>query len=157
MSINSKMVTCGQCVLKTPDGKACRWFGAPIISLDKGCPYGSTTYTECNICGKQIVFEMAHIFISDSDSVKLLCEECSTKLNTCAVCSHKVGCAFNESSDPTPKAVTKQIPINGGYAVTQVMNPERIRNTCKKGCPCFSGDFGCSRQNNWCEHQDLKI
>ena len=155
MSINSNKVTCGQCVLKTQDGKNCLRLGAPIIGPDSSCPYGSTVYAKCDICGKQIVFETAHIFISDS--IKLLCEQCSTQLNTCATCAHKIGCAFNESSDPTPKAVTKQILINGGYAVTQVMNPERIRNTCKKGCPCFSEQFGCSRQNNWCEHQDLKI
>lgn len=38
--------------------------------------------------------------------------------------------------------------------VTEVMNPERIRQTCEKGCDCFSADFGCMKQFHYCERID---
>ena len=153
MSTNFNQITCGQCALKTPDGQTCLRFGMKIT--DKGCGYGSTQLFTCDNCGRPIFPE--NVFFDSENSKIVLCSRCAKASNTCALCCHSIGCFFNESSNPTPKMVQKTVQINGGYAVTQIMNPERIRNTCKKGCPCFSEEFGCSRQNNWCNNHNYKL
>ena len=40
--------------------------------------------------------------------------------------------------------------------VTEVMNPERIRETCEKNCHCFDTEFGCGKQLGFCTKQEIE-
>lgn len=150
-------ITCGQCALRAPESDVCMLFRCKIPGLDKGCPSGTMQVFKCENCGSILLSSGVVYDLTDPENGHILCSDCASKSNTCDMCRHNTGCSFMESSDPTPKLIQKQVAINGGYAVTQIMNPERIRNTCKKGCPCFSDEFGCSRQNNWCNNHSYKL
>ena len=77
----------------------------------------------------------------------VICPNCNKLLGTCRTCQNGNLCTFETDPSPLPKIVQKQIRQGNMTAVTQVMNPERVAITCQKGCPCYSPDFSCSKQN----------
>jgi hypothetical protein len=44
----------------------------------------------------------------------------------------------------------KEIRQGNMIAQQQVQNPERIRQTCQKGCKCWDEEFGCLKSNGCC-------
>lgn len=150
-------ITCGQCALRDPASDTCKLYRCKIPGIDKGCPSGTTEVFTCEHCGATLLSFGVVYDLSDPDHPHILCSDCAQQSNTCGMCKNRIGCAFHESPDPTPKLIQKQVPINGGYAITTVENPDRIRKTCEKGCPCFSQEFGCSRQNNWCNNHKYTV
>lgn len=85
------------------------------------------------------------------DKGNTYCDKCFAKLSTCANCEQNVNCAFDASPD-TPKIVQKREIVGNMQAVTNVRNPDIVRNTCKDKCSCFSEENGCMRDFNSCDN-----
>ena len=137
------------CGFADPKADKCLLTGMEINPNDCHCSkYRSKVY-KCARCGTPLINEI--IDISDPENPHFLCDKCAPLLNSCANCQHSRTCAFE--ADPSPnKIVQKQIQNGPMTQIVQIRNPEIVEKTCKK-CSCFSDDFGCSRENNYCERR----
>ena len=106
---------------------------------------------QCETCGRPTEQQ---VLCPDGDNWHILCPNCASQLNTCAFCKKVNVCTFETDPSPLPKMVQKQIRQGPMISVTTEMNPERIRQTCEKGCDCFDANFGCMRQFHYCERID---
>jgi hypothetical protein len=106
---------------------------------------------QCETCGRPTEQQ---VLCPDGDNWHILCPNCASQLNTCAFCKKVNGCAFETDPSPLPKRVQKQFRQGNMITVTEVINPERVRQTCEKGCDCFDAKFGCMRQFYYCERMD---
>ena len=109
------------------------------------------TVVQCETCGRPTEQQ---VLCPDGDMWHILCPSCASQLNSCAFCKKADTCSFETDPSPLPKMIQKQFRQGPMITVTEVMNPERIRQTCEKGCDCFSTDFGCMRQFHYCERID---
>ena len=104
----------------------------------------------CELCGNAIL--SGGIIDTNTAQPYLICDNCEQYLHTCASClSSSSGCAFEQDPSPIPKIIMKEIRQGNAIIQQTVKNPKRIDETCKKKCFCFDENFGCLRQNNWCE------
>lgn len=142
------LVTCARCGLADPATNICRLHGIPISDKQNSCPEGRVYIDHCDICGAE-VFPQGMI-IDISDGVHILCQKCNAAFNTCLTCGQRYTCDFESNPIDLPKQVQQQFQTAQGYVVTTIRNPERIRETCEKGCTCFSSENGCLRESNWC-------
>lgn len=95
----------------------------------------------CDCCRRAIIDTVIY------DEDKALCEDCSSKYNTCATCRRSLQCAFETDPSPIPPVIMKQTRNGNMVMQSQVMNPERIAITCAKGCLCFdTATQSCKRQ-----------
>lgn len=106
---------------------------------------------QCETCGRQTEQQ---VLAPDGDSWHILCPNCADQLNSCGFCKNAGKCDFETNPSSLPKFVQKQIRQGPMISVTTEMNPERIRQTCEKGCDCFDANFGCMRQFHYCERID---
>ena len=106
---------------------------------------------QCETCGRPTEQQ---VLCPDGDNWHILCSNCAAQLNTCAFCKKVNVCTFETDPSPLPKMIQKQFRQGPMITVTEVMNPERIRQTCEKGCDCFDAEFGCMRQFHYCERMD---
>lgn len=106
---------------------------------------------QCETCGRPTEQQF---LCPDGDMWHILCPSCASQLNSCAFCKKSDACLFETDPSPLPKMIQKQYRQGNMVSVTTEMNPERIRQTCEKGCDCFSTDFGCMRQFHYCERID---
>ena len=106
---------------------------------------------QCETCGRPTEQQ---VLCPDGDNWHILCPNCASQLNTCAFCKKVNVCTFETDPSPLPKRVQKQFRQGNMITVTEIMNPERIRQTCEKGCDCFDANFGCMRQFYYCERMD---
>lgn len=105
-----------------PEGQRCQCF------IDK------TNINHCDICGEEII----NYTIYQTDSIqKYICSSCASASGTCNLCKQCSQCEFETNSSPLPKKVIKQIQRGPAIMQTEVMNPDRIKETCMKGCPCW--------------------
>lgn len=148
-------ITCGQCALKTPDSKTCRLDNKDIVDPEASCPFGTRYLEKCDICGNEMLPSQAIIDMGLDHKTHIICPSCNSAYYTCKVCGQASICDFETNPIDLPKQVQKQMKTAQGYIVTTIPNPDRIRETCEKGCKCLSNDFGCCKQNNWCERQSI--
>ena len=94
------------------------------------------------------------ILCPDGDIWHILCPNCASQLNSCSFCKKVNTCLFETDPSPLPKMRQKQIRQGPMISVTTEKNPERIRQTCEKGCDCFDPNFDCMRQFHYCERID---
>ena len=106
---------------------------------------------QCETCGRPTELQ---VLCPDGDKWHILCPSCASQLNSCAFCKKVNTCTFETDPSPLPKMIQKQIRQGPMISVTTEMNPERIRQTCEKGCDCFDANFGCMRQFHYCERID---
>lgn len=148
---DDRLVTCGRCARRTSDGLTCEVFKTPIKHGSDSCPLGISKLYTCDMCGKQ--FPLEELFIdNDGPVLRMFCKQCNNMYYTCYNCGHSTKCAFETSSSTLPKQVQKQMKTPQGYIVTTIRNPERVRETCEKGCECFDKENGCLRQTNYCKN-----
>ena len=100
-------------------------------------------YTPCNFCGQPAK-------IVDGESMICLCHRCYSLLNTCNACINGAKCDFETNPSPLPKQVQQTVRQGNMTMQTVVRNPARTDITCKAGCPCFSEEFGCLKENGVC-------
>ena len=114
------------------------------------CPYHTGQLTTCGNCG-QIIPKTHYALIHSNDgNWKPICDKCLSLSGHCGGCSKSTTCDFETNPSPIPKAVQKQVRHGNQILMTTVKNEERIRETCKKNCGCFSKEFGCLRENGTC-------
>lgn len=114
------------------------------------CDEHRQTLTRCSICG-QIILQKAII-----DDNHFICGNCFSLIKTCKTCRNGDLCDFMTNPSQIPPMIEKQVRKGNMTAVTQVMNPERIRITCEKGCKCYSKENGCLKQiSGTCGNQEV--
>ena len=149
-------VNCGQCALRSPDSQKCRLTSWDLKDLNDTCPQATRTLEKCDLCGNEILPSQMIISMGLDHKTHIICPQCNAIYHTCRVCGQADKCSFQTSPIDLPKQVQQQIKTAQGYIVTTIPNPERIRETCEKGCNCYDKEFGCSKQSNWCERQSIK-
>ncbi len=143
--LKSGVKYCGKCALRAQDGTHCGITGINIDPERDFCSKFSESPAQCEICHKFII---GTSYLDESNGKwHQICGNCIQKLGTCHTCDRITSCAFEQSSSSLPKFVQKQVRQGNMVAMTQAMNPERVKITCEKGCPCFDKSVGCIRQN----------
>lgn len=151
-----EQVTCGQCVLKSQDGQTCRLTNRPITDPQHSCASGTTYFEKCDICGRVILPNSIIIDMGLDHETHIICQTCNQNYYSCNTCGQKDICDFETSSIDLPKQIQQQLKTEQGYFVTTIRNPERVRETCEKGCKCFDKENGCLRQSNYCKNHSIK-
>jgi hypothetical protein len=105
----------------------------------------------CETCSRQT---KQQVLVPDGDLWHILCPSCADQLNSCGFCKNGGKCDFETNPSSLPKFVQKQIRQGNMISVTTVKNPERIRQTCQNGCPCYDSEFECMREFYYCERID---
>lgn len=141
---------CGRCALPGLNGGKCPIFQKSMEWDESGCPIFAEELTTCETCGSPILPVENAIYKADSEGdYHLLCNKCIAALKTCAGCENAKSCAFE--NDPRPdKYVMETVRQGNAILQTQQKNNKIVRDTCAKGCKCFSEEFGCLRENNCC-------
>lgn len=106
---------------------------------------------QCETCGRQTDQQ---VLCPDGDNWHILCPNCASQLNTCSFCKNVQTCVFETDPSPIPKMIQRRIQQGPMVTVTTVKNPERIRQICMNGCPCYDSEFDCMRQFNYCERME---
>ena len=138
--------TCKECAYF--DDMRCKISGQPTISHNVACASFSSQRYECDICHRQIHHTEV---IYDSKSNKIICSDCGNRLSTCDNCHNGNICVFETDPSPLPKQIQKQIRQGNMFGQTIIKNPERVRQTCEKGCPCWNTETeSCNKQLRYC-------
>jgi hypothetical protein len=115
------------------------------------CSKHTTELMTCEVCGGGMPRANAIIEVRNEKSIRILCERCSSAMDTCQMCKHGSQCFFETDPSPLPKVVEKVFRQGPMTTVTQIRNPERIEYCCKeKKCPCYDPENECLKQFNTC-------
>ena len=143
---------CKTCALYNSNTSTCPVLRAPIDPDKDFCSKHQTNLHICEACGRA---SLKPILVPEGeDTYHSICGECLQQLNTCADCRESRTCACETDPSPLPKTIQQKIQNGPTIVVTTVTNPERIRQTCEKGCPCYDPENGCMRQFNYCERMN---
>ena len=145
-------MNCSECIqhIQQGDTHACLRFRTEINPDKDYCSWGiaKDTLVQCQICKRGC--EKPTIVCDNGHTPILICDSCCELLGSCKVCEECNGCDFESNPSSLPKIIQKQIPVQGGYMVTQVKNPERIALTCVN-CICYcKEDEACNREVGQC-------
>ena len=105
----------------------------------------------CETCSRQT---QQQVLTPDGDLWHILCPNCADQLNSCGFCKNAGKCDFETNPSSLPKFIQKQIRQGNMISVMAVKNPERQKITCQNGCLCYSEEWDCMRQLNWCKNID---
>ena len=153
MAINTK--TCGSCAIQRHNHGTCPYFQQPMNSNDPACAKYCDEVVTCDLCKGITTPAASYLDLTDPSNPHRVCSNCKQHYGHCPVCIHSVNCLFETDPSPLPKIVQREIRQGNMISVTQVMNPERIRQTCEKDCSCFDRENGCLRQNNTCANYKM--
>lgn len=143
---------CGDCALMSHNGGICPIFKTPMPQDNSACPSFAQTIVNCSICNKLLRPLDAYLDITIPEKLHWLCANCQSLTGHCATCTQSHECLFETDPSPLPKTIQKESRQGNMIQIATVKNPSRIEITCKKGCPCFSEEFECLRQNNCCSN-----
>lgn len=111
-------------------------------------------YLICSYCGrpcpKGAIVSVNENAGPDEPAAYIMCANCFQMTKSCTFCLEAYACPFETSDNPLPKQVQQTIRQGNAVIQTIVKNPERIRETCQKGCKCWSEEFGCLKENGIC-------
>lgn len=140
------MKTCGNCLLQKQNGGTCPIFQEKVNNNDSACrKYIGHDSPQCDFCGS-LMAGMGEIVIMD-EGIRLSCPNCANALGTCITCAERTKCDFETNPVNIPKQVQKVIRQGNMQMQTVIRNPEREKETCMKGCPCWdSEECVCLRQ-----------
>ena len=141
---------CETCGILDPKTSVCRLSGQVMTNRDY-CSKHKTRVETCDYCHMPT---LEPFFVRDGENWHIYCAKCVKLLSTCAFCKRVEICAFETDPSPIPKMVQQQVRQGPMVSITTVMNPERVRITCEKGCDCFNSEFGCMREFHYCERMD---
>ena len=142
---------CRTCRILDPRQNVCQLSGQPINPDTDYCTKHKDHIDICELCHRPT---LDTYFVRDGENWHTFCGECVHKLNSCVFCKKSATCDFDTNPSSLPKMVQQQIRQGNMVSVMTVKNPERIRQTCEKGCDCFSPELGCMREFNYCERMD---
>jgi hypothetical protein len=86
--------------------------------------------------------------VYDTDTGKVFCQCCASFLHVCHTCRNVQLCSFETNPSPIPKQVQQTRRMGNSVMSQFVRNPERVKITCQNGCPCWTEEYGCSRQQS---------
>lgn len=148
------MNQCKNCIYITPDAVC-------VLSRHGVNPEGQVcqcftderNISHCDICGNTVINP---IIYQDDSIQKYICSSCASASGTCKFCKQRFQCEFETNSSPLPKKVIKQIQRGPAIMQTEIMNPDRIKETCMKGCSCWDEkEQYCLRENGTCGRYKL--
>lgn len=139
---------CRTCRILDPMQQKCQLSGQSVNPNADYCTKHQEEVAQCEKCGQGT---LTPFYTRDGNQWHTFCARCVELLNTCHFCEHASKCAFEQDPSPLPKMVQKQIRQGNMVQITTVKNPDRIRQTCENGCPCFSQENDCMREYNGCE------
>ena len=142
---------CGSCALRTdninsPTGHICSISNLIVDASKDFCSKHKNELPTCDVCG-QATLDLLQIIKTKEGDFIAMCGECSKQLGHCRTCIHGNKCSFETDPSSLPKIVNKEITQGNARFVTQIKNPDRVRQTCQKNCPCFSSDNLCLKQS----------
>ena len=149
---------CKDCILPKITNGVCPVFNRDMRA-EKGCPYFTTEFHQCDVCGNHILDEIT--FLQDQDEEwHRLCPKCCS--SNCAICANNADCRFNTDQEcKEPPVIMKRVQQGNMIAQMQVMNPARIKITCAE-CRCYDAEgledgTHCRRaRNERCENYKIK-
>ena len=147
------MKICGDCLIQKQAGGMCPVFQEKVNPADKACrKYIGHDSTKCGICGSLMPGKPQIVLMGDGD-ILTTCLNCAENLGVCATCAQAKFCDFETNPINIPKQVQKVIRQGNMQMQTIIRNPEREKETCMKGCPCWdSEECVCLRQGgNGCK------
>jgi hypothetical protein len=99
----------------------------------------------CDKCGRELPSNQ--LILTEQDGKWFgICPPCQSVMGMCPTCDKKRVCSFEDATINIPPTVVQEFRQGNTIIRQQVKNPDRIRETCQKGCDCFSEEFGCLRQ-----------
>lgn len=147
---------CIYCALYQQNGNKCPIF-AQDVSMERGCPMFTNRLNPCDICKKHIG-DVVNVYVED-DIVHCVCGQCDSAISNqpCQVCESIRYCAFQQDqSCQLPPFITVQQRQGNAIMQMQQKNPDRIKETCIKGCSCYNQELDeCMRECGGCAN--LKI
>ena len=152
------MITfCADCVYCAKDAKKCNKLGVDVNLDIDGCLVGSRNLPEtCDVCGRYVdgkcVLTRKDEEYGDCNANDVwagLCNNCASHLGKCATCYESCFCLFETSPSTLPKLIQKQVQMGNMIQLMQVRNPDRVAETCAKGCQCYDGET-CMREYGSC-------
>lgn len=135
--------TCNTCAKANLKDSMCSVLKVGINPTKDTCPLHSAKVKSCSLCGGPM---LKGVIVARSNHI--ICDNCLQASSTCNACSHAVKCDFEENPSTLPKVVMKTVRQGPAVMQTQVRNPDRIAETCAKGCGCYDPEIKeCNRQN----------
>lgn len=147
------MKTCGDCLLRKQAGNnMCPVFQEKVEDNDSACrKYIGHNSPVCGFCGTLMPGKGEVVIMENGDAV-LSCASCANNLGTCRTCAQAKFCDFETNPIKIPKQVQKIIRQGNMQMQTIIRNPEREKETCMKGCPCWdSEECICLREVGCCK------
>ena len=142
---------CGNCLLYKQGDGVCPIFQEKVNKNDSGCRKFVSEINPCDFCGNGII-GLAEIVIMEDGETILSCAQCAERIGTCATCAQARYCEFETSNIQIPKQVQKVIRQGNMQMQTIVRHPEREKETCMKGCPCWDEENCiCLREAGMCK------
>ena len=146
------MKKCGDCLLQKRSGGVCPVFQEKIEETDNACrKYIGHDSPVCGFCGSLMPGKGEVVIMEDGETI-LSCVQCAEHIGTCATCAQAQFCEFETSNIQIPKQVSRVIRQGNMQMQTVVRNPEREKETCMKGCPCWDEENCiCLREAGMCK------
>ena len=133
------MKTCSTCHLAALSQNRCQLTGLPISADDFCSRHTTEALGVCYSCHRPLLPEGTTLVKGD-DSYLIFCQECASKLSSCAFCRKAQTCEFETNPDPMPKIIIQQAQKNNNVVMQfQVKNPERIKKFCYFCC-CWNAE-----------------
>ena len=145
------MNKCKDCVWADLNNLICRRLETRLNPDENKCGYFSSQNNigQCDCCGNMILINKAIVSIEENKTI-LFCHQCAQKAGTCQTCIEKNNCDFQTNPINLPKQIQQTIQRGPAVMSTTIINPDRVNETCKKNCECFSEEYGCLKQNGTC-------
>ena len=160
MSNEKTTKTCGQCIHLMHSDQGHHYCRLTSIICDpendfcsKGYFYNTDNLLICAVCGEPIIPSISRAVIEVVEGqVHAFCSSCyEHHLNTCKTCKASCQCDFETNPIKIEKMVQQQVQRGPVIQVFPVKNPERIKETCMKGCGCWNDEQQmCNREVNVC-------
>ena len=108
---------------------------------------------KCDLCGQPLPNKHA-TFTPKGDDYIITCPNHTQLFDTCNLCRQVQTCDFETNPSKIPKVVQKQIKQGPMTQIVQIKNPDRITETCQKGCKCYNAEYGCGKEYGICGNYD---
>ena len=146
------MKKCGDCLLQKRSGGVCPVFQESVNETDNTCrKYIGHDSPVCGFCGSLMPGKGEIVIMEDGETI-MSSPQCAERIGTCATCAQACYCEFETSNIQIPKQVPRVIRQGNMQMQTIVRNPEREKETCMKGCPCWDEEnCMCLREAGMCK------
>lgn len=134
------MKTCRTCRLAALAQNRCQLTGLPISADDFCSRHTTEALGVCHSCRRPLLPE-GTILVKGNDSYLTFCQECASKLSSCALCLKAETCEFETNPEPMPKVTVQQVRKDNMVMQVQIRNPERIKKFCHS-CSCWDAEEG---------------